>query len=198
TLPAGEIPGTNTIINNGGASDSKGWEVETAWNINENFSLIANLGTLDTDSDEFSLPCDVIDGCVLSGDPLGTIRTLGGEGSSRQPDTSWSLTLAYTGEVGPGILSVNTGYKKVGDFLLVNTGAGPDNELFEGDYGQWDARIGYSLDMNNGDQLSFSLYGKNLSDTEFKEQALFLGNASAGFQGWGAPKTYAFEVRYSR
>jgi len=53
------------------------------------------------------------------------------------------------------------------------------------------------MELNNGSQLSFSLYGKNLSDTEFKEQALFLGGPTAGFQGWGAPRTYAFQVRYS-
>jgi len=46
--------------------------------------------------------------------------------------------------------------------------------------------------------LSFSLYGKNLSDTEYKEQALFLGGPNAGFQGWGAPRTFALEVTYSR
>jgi iron complex outermembrane receptor protein len=198
TLPAGEIPGTNTIINNGGASYSEGWELETAWIINENFSLIANAGTIDTDSDVFTLPCDVLDGCVLSGDPLGTIRTVGGTGDSRQPEDSWSLRLAYTGDLGPGVLGVTTGYKYVGDFLLVNTGAGPNNQLFEGDYGQWDAHISYDMNLNNGDRLSFSLYGKNLGDTAFKEQALFLGSATAGFQGWGAPRTYAFEVRYSR
>lgn len=197
TLPPGQIPGTNTIINNGGTSQTKGWEVETAWIINDNISLIANAGTVDADNGEFTLPCDVVDGCLLSGDPLGTIRNLGGGDDSRQPEYSWALSVAYTRQMGSGVFSANTGYKKVGEFLLVNTGAGPDNRLYEGDYGQWDAQVGYDMNLNNGSQLSFSLYGKNLSDTEFKEQALFLGGPTAGFQGWGAPKTYAFQVRYS-
>ena len=197
TLPAGTIPGTNTIINNGGTSETNGWELETAWQINENFSVLFNAGTIDVDNGTFTLPCDVIDGCVLSGDPLGTIRNLGGDSDSRQPDKNWSTTLAYNRAIGPGILRANAGYKKVGDFLLVNTGAGPNNRLFEGDYSMWDAQIGYDMELNNGSQLSFSLYGKNLADSEFKEQALFLGGPTAGFQGWGAPKTYAFEVRLS-
>ena len=159
--------------------------------------MIANGGTVDADNGKFSIPCDVLDGCVLSGDPLGTIRNLGGTDDSRQPDYSWALSLAYNKQMGSGVFSANTGYKKVGDFLLVNTGAGPNNRLFEGDYGQWDAQLGYDMELNNGSQLSFSLYGKNLSDTEFKEQALFLGGPTAGFQGWGAPRTYAFQVRYS-
>jgi len=198
TLPPGAIPGTNTIINNGGTNQTTGWELETAWNINENFSLLFNAGTVDADNGKFTLPCDVIDGCTLSGDPLGTIRNLGGDSDSRQPDSSWSTTLAYTRDVGPGVLTANTGYKKVGDFFLVNTGAGPDNRLFEGDYGIWDAQIGYDMQLQNDDTLSFSLYGKNLSDTEYKEQALFLGGPLAGFQGWGPPRTVAFEIRYSR
>ena len=51
-----------------------------------------------------------------------------------------------------------------------------------------------------------ALYGKNLNDEEYREQALFLGGGTeilplggpnTGFQGWGAPRTYALEVRYS-
>lgn len=197
TLPPGSIPGTNTIINNGGTSESDGWELETAWNINENFSVLFNAGTIDVENGAFQLPCDVVDGCTLSGDPLGTIRNLGGDSDSRQPDRNWNLTLAYTRQIGPGIFSANAGYKRVGDFLLVNTGAGPNNRLLEGDYSMWDAQLGYDMELNSGSRLSFSLYGKNLGDEEFLEQALFLGGPTAGFQGWGAPRTYAFEVRYS-
>ncbi len=157
-----------------------------------------NGGTVDVDNGAFTLPCDVVDGCVLSGDPLGTIRNLGGDSDSRQPDYSVSGAVAFTKDWGPGMFSANVGYKKVGDFLLVNTGAGPDNRLFEGGYGQWDAQIGYDITRENGDQVAFSFFGKNLNDAEFKEQALFLGGPNAGFQGWGAPRTVAFEVRYSR
>ena len=198
TLPASSIPGTNTIINNGGKSETSGWEIETSWRINQNWSLLLNGGTVDVDNGAFTLPCDVVDGCVLSGDPLGTIRNLGGDSDSRQPDYSVSGAVAFTKDWGPGMFSANVGYKKVGDFLLVNTGAGPDNRLFEGGYGQWDAQIGYDITRENGDQVAFSFFGKNLNDAEFKEQALFLGGPNAGFQGWGAPRTVAFEVRYSR
>ncbi|MFT6435033.1 MAG: outer membrane receptor protein involved in Fe transport, partial [Candidatus Azotimanducaceae bacterium] len=195
TLPAGAIPGTNTIINNAGAAESKGVEFEASWNINENFTLIANGGTIDVDNGVFTLACDVLDGC--GADPSGTIRNLGGDSDSRQPDRSVALSLAYNQEIGEGVLRANAGYKKVGDFLLVNTGAGPNNRLLEGNYASWDAQIGYDMELSSGDRVSFSLYGKNLTDTEFKEQALFLGGPNAGFQGWGAPRTFALEVSYS-
>jgi iron complex outermembrane receptor protein len=195
TLPAGAIPGTNTIINNAGSAESKGVEFEASWNINENFTLIANGGTINVDNGVFTLACDVLDGC--GADPSGTIRNLGGDSDSRQPDRSLALSLAYNQEIGAGVLRANAGYKKVGDFLLVNTGAGPNNRLLEGNYASWDAQIGYDMELSSGDRVSFSLYGKNLTDTEFKEQALFLGGPNAGFQGWGAPRTFALEVRYS-
>ena len=47
------------------------------------------------------------------------------------------------------------------------------------------------------DVFTISLYGKNLADKEYREQALFLGGFRTGFQGWVAPRTYALEFRYS-
>ena len=94
-------------------------------------------------------------------------------------------------------MSANVGYKKVGSFLLVNTGGGADQRLFEGGYGQWDARVAYDMELSSGAILSLSAYGKNLSDEEWREQALFLGGFRTGFQGWGAPRMGFFEIKYS-
>ena len=47
------------------------------------------------------------------------------------------------------------------------------------------------------DMFTICLYGKNLADKEYREQALFLGGFGTGFQGWGAPRTYALEFLYS-
>ena len=69
-------------------------------------------------------------------------------------------------------------------FLLVNTGGGADQRLFEGGYGQWDARVSYEMELANGATLGLSAYGRNLSDEEWREQALFLGGFRTGFQGW--------------
>jgi len=202
TLPPGNIPGTNTIINNSGDGKTKGWEAETQIAVNDNFSIVGNFGTVDVNADKFTLPCDVVDGCVTPDptvfDPPGTLRNLGGTSDSRQPDFSASIGLAYTAQVGPGSLLLNTGYKRVGNFLLVNTGGGADQRLTENGYGQWDARIAYDWQLGDDDSITISLFGKNLTDTAFKEQALFLGGPNSGFQGWGAPRTFALEVQYNR
>ncbi len=201
TLPPGSIPGTTTIINNGAGSQIDGIELESQIVIDENWSVIVNYGFIDVENKEFSIDCFVLDGCATGvpgvTDPVGTPRMLGGNDDSRQPDWNANITLNYGGELGRGYLSGQVGYKKVGDFLLVNTGGGADQRLFEGGYEQFDARVGYDLTLENGDMLSFSLFGKNIFDSEWKEQALFLGGPNTGFQGWGAPATYAFEVVYS-
>ncbi len=209
TLPPGAIPGTTTIINNGGKSTTDGWELEGAWLMNDNMTLSFNYGTVNADNAAFSKPCDIIDGCAgaTAGitDPSGTPRILGGNSDSRQPEYSASVNFAYNRDIGPGTLYANMGYKKVGEFLLVNTGAGAGLRTYDGNYGQWDARISYDWTLKDG-VLTLSAFGKNLSDEEWREQALFLGSGTTvlpsggpntGFQGWGAPRTYAFELKYA-
>ncbi len=199
-LPPGSIPGTTTIINNGGSTEIKGIELETRWLANENWSVVANFGILDVENDTFSLPCEVIDGCVTVTpgilDPVGTPRNFGGNDDSRQPEWNASLQFAYGAQMGPGFFSANVGWKKVGKFLLVNTGGGADQRLVEGGYIGVDARMSYELQMESGNTFTVTAFGKNLTDEEWKEQALFLGGPNTGFQGWGAPRTFAIEFTY--
>lgn len=201
TLPPGSIPGTTTYINNGGESESKGVEIEGQWFMNDNLRLIFNYGTIDVENSAFTLACELVDGCVTAVvgelDPSGTLRNLGGGSDSRQPEDSLSISLAFDQEMGGGLFGANVGYKTVGDFLLVNTGGGADQRLYEGGYSQVDARISYSFETSGGDQWSITAFGKNLTDEAFKEHALFLGGPTTGFQGWGAPRTYALELVWS-
>ncbi len=199
TLPPGSIPGTTTLINNSDTTTIKGWELETRWIIDEQWALSVNGGILDVDNEPFTIACELVDGCATDDpgvvDPTGTLRNLGGHDNSRQPDWNASVNLSFGTQVGPGFFSALTSWKKVGDFLLVETGGGADQRLFEGGYKSVDASLSYDLDLDRGGILSFSIYGKNLTDEEWKEQALFLGGPTTGFQGWGAPKTVAFEVQ---
>ena len=198
TLPPGSIPGTTTIINNGGASEYSGVEGEAQWLLNEDFTLAVTAGYLDVKNQEFTIDCFTVDGCATGVpgvlDPPGTLRTLGGNSDSRQPDWNMAVTLAFDRQVGPGRFAANVGWKTVGDFLLVNTGGGADQRLYEGGYDSVDARVSYEWTLANGATVSASVFGKNLTDEEWREQALFLGGPNTGFQGWGAPRTYAFEL----
>ena len=131
---------------------------------------------------------------------------LGGSDDSRQPEKTYALRLSYERDIGNGVLYADVGYKYTGEFLLVNTGAGNDARTFDGDYGLWDARLAYDIRLRNDSVLTLTASGKNLTDEEYREQALFLGGGAfllpsggpnTGFQGWGAPRTYAFEIRYT-
>jgi iron complex outermembrane receptor protein len=202
TLPPGSIPGTTTIINNGGVTETSGFELETTWFASENWVLSLNGGTIDVDNKRFSKPCDVIDGCA-NGDPSGTPRNFGGNADSRQPEWNASFNVAYNRDLeNGGHIAVNVGAKKVGDFLLVNTGASASQRLFEGGYSQVDARIQYDFPIGEDGRMAIALFGKNLTDSEWREQALFLGDGAplpdggpnTGFQGWGAPETWGLEL----
>ena len=197
-LPPGSIPGTTTIINNGGISEYSGVEGEAQWLLSEDFTLAVTGGFLDVNNKEFTMDCFILDGCATGvpgvTDPVGTLRNLGDNSDSRQPDWNLAITLAFDRQVGPGRFSANVGWKTVGDFLLVNTGGGADQRLYEGGYDGVDARLSYEWTAADGTTVSASVFGKNLTDEEWREQALFLGGPNTGFQGWGAPRTYAFEL----
>ncbi|MEM7098565.1 MAG: TonB-dependent receptor [Pseudomonadota bacterium] len=209
TLPPGSIPGTTTIINNGGVSEISGFELETSWIVNDEWVIGLNAGILDVDNKAFSLPCDIIDGCAPSvpgdpPDPSGTPRNFGDNDDSRQPEWNASVNIAYNKLLESGAnFGFNVSATKVGDFLLVNTGGGADQRLFEGGYSQVNARIQYDWPVGEDGRATIALFGKNLTDAEWREQALFLGSGSellvdggpnTGFQGWGAPETWGLEL----
>jgi len=200
-LPPGSIPGTTTLINNGGVSTTQGVELELAFLVNENLSISANGGFIDVDNRAFSIVCEDLDGCVTAVpgvlDPEGTLRMQGDDSDSRQPEWNYSINAAYDRQVGPGILSLNVNWKHQGESLLVNTGGGADQDLFERDYGQLGARISYEITRENGDVFTVSADGRNLTDTQWLENALFLGGPTTGFQGWGPPRVYGFELSYT-
>ncbi len=200
-LPPGSIPGTTTLINNGGDSKINGLEAEVTWLIDENFTLQLQGGFIDVKNKRFDIACELVDGCVTPTpgvlDPLGTVRNLGGDSDTRQPEWNYSITAAYNREWGPGIFDANVIWKHNGEALLVNTGGGADQRLIQPDYGQLGATIRYEIIRESGDIMSFAAVGRNLTNKEWLENALFLGGPNTGFQSWGPPRTYQFEFTYS-
>lgn len=203
TLPPGSIPGTTTIVNNGGDQRIQGIEAELSWSMNQYFTWTLNGGFLDIKEDEFALPCEVIDGCqtevpgVL--DPSGTPRVFPEDDTSRQPDFNIATSLIFQREIGPGLLTANVQYKENGDFIITETGSTSKTRLVEEGYSDVSASIAWERSFDSGDILKLTLWGKNLTNEEWREQALLLGpNLATGFQGWGAPRAYAFEVQWSR
>ena len=54
---------------------------------------------IDVENKEFTIPCEILDGCtaggVIGADPVGTLRTLGGNSDAVSPDYTVSVILAY-------------------------------------------------------------------------------------------------------
>ncbi|MDH3645019.1 MAG: TonB-dependent receptor, partial [Gammaproteobacteria bacterium] len=199
-LPPGSIPGTTTIVNNAKQSVIQGVDAEFQWLINDEFTLAVNGGFIDVDNKEFTIACELLDGCTVGGvigaDPVGTLRTVGGNDNPISPDFTLSVILAYDKQIGPGVLSANAGYRYNGEFILVQTGGGQDQQIIEGKNELIDARVAYEWQLDSGDSVIFSVYGKNLTDTEYRQSALFLGAFETGFQDWAAPRTYAAQLTY--
>jgi outer membrane receptor protein involved in Fe transport len=79
---------------------------------------------------------------------------------------------------------------------IILAGSPPNNFIGEDAYTLLDARASYQWTLRNNDQLRLSVFGKNLTDKEYKEQILLLG-VDGGFQGWGAPRQVAVELHWS-
>ena len=197
TLPPGSIPGTTTIVSNEDTTEIHGIELESVWYATNELSFLINGGWLDRETDEFSLPCRVIDTC--DGVPLDTPRMLGGDDLGTAPEWNASITAIWSRDFANGSnLTFNISGKRFGDRLVTETGG--VGRLVVGGFSLVDARIQYDFPLADG-VASVALFGKNLTDEEYREQALFLGNGplladggpATGFQGWGAPETWGLE-----
>jgi outer membrane receptor protein involved in Fe transport len=65
--------------------------------------------------------------------------------------------------------------------------------IIEDGYTLVDMQVSYTYALSAGEEVVLNFVGKNLTDEEYVEQELPLGT-QGGFRGWGAPRTYAFEV----
>lgn len=111
------------------------------------------------------------------------------------PDWNYSLTVAYDRMFRGGEFHGSITHRAQDDFIIA--GSPPNDFIVEDSYGLLDARMSYQWNLANDDHLRVSVYGKNLTDEEYKEQILLLG-VDGGFQGWGPPRQVALEVVYSR
>jgi iron complex outermembrane receptor protein len=213
----GRSPGTNTIINNGGDVDIYGFETDLAVDLTETLSAIATFGYLTNSSDEFSISSERVPfpangaagtACNPADNPQyfpnapaldpNTCPTveLGGGDLGRAPKYNYSITGIYQTSFGGNDFAVSASFRWQDSFIIVGGATSPVG-ITEDAYSIVDARAMYQWNMKDGEFVRFALTGKNLTDTEYLDQALPLG-ANGGFQGWGSPRTYALEVTWQR
>lgn len=214
----GRSPGTNTIINNAdGDVDIYGFETDLTVAVTDNFSAIGTFGYLTNSSDKFSISSELVpypangaagtacnpqdnpgnfpNAPALTPNTCPSLEVGGGE-LGRAPKYNTSITGVWEQNIGGNDLAISASYRWQDKWIIVG-GTTSAAVIEEDAYSIIDARAMYQWNRADGEFIRFSLTGKNLGDTEFRDQALPLG-ANGGFQGWGFPRTYAFEVMWQR
>lgn len=213
TLPNNQPPGTNTIVNNLPKRDIWGAEIEAHAFLTDNFWMRLTTGYIDAETKPYSLssrrtafnpdgtscnpfsnPANYPNAPATDPNSCPEIPFEGGE-VGLVPEWNYSVTAGYDRIFSGGEFHASATYRGQSDMNIA--GSPPNNFIVEDGYALLDARISYQWNMANDDFLRVSVYGKNLTDEEYKEQILLLG-VDGGFQGWGPPRTYALELVYSR
>jgi iron complex outermembrane recepter protein len=208
------VPGTNTIVNNLPKRTIWGIEVESSLKLTETLTLMLSAGYLDADTDDYTLNTRRV-GFNPSGSNCNPAenpeffpsapatnpnscpdRAFTAADIGFVPEWNYAATLAYNSYFAGGSLQASVTARGQDDIILAGLPP-PDAPLVQKAYTLIDARVSYQWNLANDDTLRLSVYGKNLTDKEYKEQILALGR-DGGFQGWGPPRQVALEVTYSR
>ena len=109
------------------------------------------------------------------------------------------------GEVGPGELSANVAYTWK-DKVYTTAGDGPSVPMgrdapINKSYGIVDARLSYSIDRGNGQNVTIGLWGKNVFDKRYPGFVIGSGSILDGYPSaaisYGDPATYGVDVGFS-
>jgi iron complex outermembrane receptor protein len=177
-LPSNQTDtGQKTVVINPSEATIQGIELELQAYLNENFSVRANLGYLDSEYDDF-----------VYTDVEGSVTDLSGLEFRRAPELTGTLDATYEWDMAGGTAWIRGGYRFIDDHF---TNATNNVELANDAQHLVDASVNYSI--NN---LQFSLFGRNLTD----EDAYTHGYEVAGLWSYAAtrpPRTYGFEVVYN-
>ncbi len=178
--------GAISFIDNAGEATIQGAEVELVGVLTENLQLTASYGYLDGEYEEYKVY-----------DP-----TLGREVDVKddrelpfQPDTTASLALDYQRQLGDiGLLSARLAWNYGGSYYIY-----PENaETTKADnHDVVNARIGVSeIETGCCGSLEVALWGKNLTDEEYRVHGIDFGAFGYAFKQWADPLTYGVEATY--
>jgi iron complex outermembrane receptor protein len=169
--------GQKTVVINPSSATIRGVELELQAYLNENLSVRANLGYLDSEYDDF-----------VYTDVEGSVTDLSGLEFRRAPDFTGTLDATYEWDMAGGNAWVRASYRHIGAHF---TNATNNAELANDSQGLVDASVNYAI--NN---LQFSLFGRNLGD----ENGYTHGYEVAGLWSYAStrpPRTYGLEVVYN-
>ena len=183
-----------TVFENAGSATYQGIEAEAQVAVTANLLLFANLGWLDAEYDDFVIdvtPTDDIDNPVNATflDPRNA------------SDFTLGFGFDFSQQIGPGELNVYAKYS-IRDDYETNVLNLPVGRVDSSDTEDVSAAISYRV--NN---LIFSVFGRNLTDSEFEVPTVLGGNAETPSRAAAGPlfipgtinrpRQFGFEIEYS-
>ena len=186
-------PGTNTLILNAQAAEVYGAELETSLRLGDDITLYGSLGYQDGGAlKNLQNPEDLAD--PTNGNfprPPGPQVELANDFPLfRSPKISGTIGANYGINLGAGRLVSDVRWKHQDEYFIGVAGGGV---LLEPNYEQFELTVAYETQFAEHD-VRAAFVGKNLSDSRYREQILFLGNG--GFQGWGPPRYLGIELSF--
>ncbi|ARD46744.1 TonB-dependent receptor [Colwellia sp. PAMC 21821] len=184
-----EFLGAYSDIQNAGSAKVKGIELEFVAALSEDLLLNFNYGMLDPEYETFvtydvntGAPKDITDSAEFP----------------YSPDNKWSLGLNYITETEFGEFSLGADYSFVDDHFAYHNQPSADFTRIES-YTVLNARI--SLKGIAGSNFNVSIWGKNITDEEYRINGIPMGDATGTFIGginyYGDPSTYGAELTYT-
>jgi iron complex outermembrane receptor protein len=171
--------GAASTVDNAGAATIRGVEIELIAQLSESLRLGANLGTLDTQYDEFiELGQNVKDAKDF---PYAPDRTM-------SIDLDWAVM-----ESDWGSIDAHIDWSRKSDYVAyTNPDQNATGQL--GSYSILNARVSLSdVKLSDSARLQVSAWGKNITDEEYRENIIPFGLWTISY--WGQPATYGVDLR---
>ena len=164
-----------TLVTSNAQAEVDGYEIETAFAVSNNLTIGGSYTSLDA-----HFTSNAVSGAL--------ILPYNGNVLPRSPDSQYTLYVDGEWDVADGVLAARADYQWSDDFYFDPSNnpevLSPAHELVSA-FASWESPTG----------LKVSIYGKNLTDTEY--QAHIIKNVGIGFSVFGAPRSFGLALSQS-
>lgn len=190
---------------NAGEATVSGGEIELMYAPIDDLSITLDYSYLDTKFKEVEARADTMFDGFGTGNPYAAGDNIKDHFVlPYAPRHSANLGVDYTFyRFGNGDLSLNLNYNwKSRAYHTSPAGSVVPGRDFasQGAYGLLDARVTMAMDLPRGDRATVSLWGKNVTDKEYRLQATGMGDGIQGYgsaaYAWAEPATFGIDITY--
>jgi iron complex outermembrane recepter protein len=157
--PPGSPNPQETIVANAASATINGLEVEARWEPVDDLIFNASLGLLDAGYDTFN-----------TRDAAGRLVSLATRTLRRAPEVTWSVSVDWEHDLGPGELEYNLTYRYIDKYATsINPLPGGDIRFNDprsitDEQTNLSANVGYEIEIDDTREVKLSVYGRNLLD----------------------------------